>query len=40
MVIKVDLYKTYDRVSFVYLRQMLIHVGLNLSVVNWVMNCV
>jgi hypothetical protein len=40
MVIKVDLSKAYDRVSWLYLWLMLIHLGFNLGIVNWVMNCV
>jgi hypothetical protein len=40
MVIKVDLSKSCDRVSWIYLRSMLIHVAFTLNFVNWVINSV
>jgi hypothetical protein len=42
MVVKVDLSKAYDGVSYLYLRLMLIHLGFNpqFVYVTWVMNCV
>jgi hypothetical protein len=36
----VDLSKAYDRVSCLYSRLMLIHLGFCVPFVNWVMNCV
>jgi hypothetical protein len=42
MVVKVDLSKAYDGVSYLYLRLMLIHLGFNpqFVYVTWVINCV
>jgi len=40
MVVKDDLIKTYDRVSWPYLHLILIQTGFDLQCVNWVMNCV
>jgi hypothetical protein len=39
-VIKLDLSKAYDRVSWLYLRLLLLQIGFDLLVVNWVMSCV
>jgi hypothetical protein len=40
MVIKVDLSKAYDRVNWLYLRLLLMHVGFNLNFVKWDLSCV
>ena len=40
MVVKVDLSKAYDQVSWLYLRLMAIHKGFCVRFVNWVINCV
>jgi hypothetical protein len=40
MVIKVDLSKAYDRVSWLYLRPMLIHLGFYHQFVVWMMSCI
>jgi hypothetical protein len=39
-VIKLDLFKAYDRVSWLYLRLLLIHIGFSLPLVKWIMGCV
>jgi hypothetical protein len=38
-VIKIDLSKAYDRVSWVYLRLLLTHLGFENPFINWVMGC-
>jgi hypothetical protein len=35
-----DLSKAYNKTNWLYLRLILIHVGFNLFVVNWIMSCV
>jgi hypothetical protein len=40
MVVKLDLSKAYDMTCWLYLRLVLIHVGVCLLVVNWIMGCV
>jgi hypothetical protein len=40
MVVKVDLSKAYDRVSLLYLKLILIHLGFSHQFVVWVMNCI
>jgi hypothetical protein len=40
MVVKIDLSKAYNKTSWLYPRLMLIHVGLCLPFVNWVMSCI
>jgi len=40
MVVKVDLSKAYDRVSWFNLRLILIHLGFCTQFVSWVMNCI
>jgi hypothetical protein len=39
-VIKIDLEKTYDRVSCLFLRLLLLQIGFDLCMVKWVMDCV
>eukprot|EP00253_Pinus_taeda_P019311 PITA_19311 len=39
-VIKIDLSKAYDRISWTYLRMLLTHLGFNLEFINWIMGCV
>ena len=40
MVLKLDLVKAFDRVNWTFLRLMLIHIGIPLIGVNWIMGCV
>jgi hypothetical protein len=40
VVVKINLSKTYDRVSWMYLRLMLIHLGFHVPFVNWVTSCI
>jgi hypothetical protein len=40
MVLKLDLSKTYDRVTWLYLKLMIFHVGFNLHVFTWIMGCI
>jgi hypothetical protein len=40
MVVKIDLSKAYDKVSWLYLRMMMIHLGFQLPFVKWVMSCI
>ena len=37
LVLKMDLIKVYDRVNWVFLRLLLLHIGLNLTTINWIM---
>eukprot|EP00253_Pinus_taeda_P016222 PITA_16222 len=39
-VIKIDLSKAYDRISWTYLRMLLTHLGFKLDFINWIMGCV
>lgn len=39
-VIKIDLSKAYDKVSWLYLRLLLTHLGFNLDFIRWVMSCI
>jgi hypothetical protein len=39
-VIKIDLSKAYDRVSWLYLKLLLLHIGFELPLVKWIMSCV
>jgi hypothetical protein len=38
--LKVDLSKSFDRVSWLYIILLLIHVGFNNSFVSWIMSCI
>ena len=38
-VIKLDFSKAYDRVSWLYVRLLLLHVGFRLPLVKWIMGC-
>jgi hypothetical protein len=38
-VIKLDLSKAFDRVNWLYIRMLLIHLGFGLYFVNWIMAC-
>lgn len=40
MVIKIDLSKAYDHVSWIYLRLLLTHVGFCIDFIMWVMSCI
>jgi hypothetical protein len=40
LIIKIDLFKTYDCVSWLYLRLLLLHIGFELPLVKWIMCCV
>jgi hypothetical protein len=38
-VVKIDLSKSYDRVNWLYIQMMLIHLGFGVAFTNWVMGC-
>jgi hypothetical protein len=38
-VVKIDLSKAFDRVNWLYIRMLLIHLGFGLVFVNWIMAC-
>eukprot|EP00253_Pinus_taeda_P002811 PITA_02811 len=40
VVLKIDLSKAYDRISWLYLRMLLTHLGFNYSFVSWIMGCI
>jgi hypothetical protein len=40
LVIKLELSKAYDRVNWSFIRLALIQMGMNLSLVNWIMVCI
>ena len=40
LVLKMDLVKEYDMVNWTLLRHILLHVGLTLDTINWIMGCV
>lgn len=39
-VLKIDLSKAYDRISWLYLRMLLTHLGFNYSFTSWIMGCI
>eukprot|EP00253_Pinus_taeda_P010417 PITA_10417 len=39
-VLKIDLSKAFDRVSWLYLRMMLTHLGFNYTFTSWIMGCI
>jgi hypothetical protein len=39
VVVKIDLSKAFDRVNWLYIRMLLIHLGFGLVFVNWIMAC-
>lgn len=39
MVMKLDLAKAYDKVSWLYLKLMLIHIEMRIQIVNWILGC-
>lgn len=38
-VVKLNLAKAHDRVSWIYLRVILIHIGISLQDINWILSC-
>jgi hypothetical protein len=40
VVVKIDLSKAYDRVSWLYIRMLLTHLGFELPFINWIMSCI
>ena len=39
-VLKLDLSKAYDRVSWLYVKMLLIHLGFDIGFIRWVMGCI
>lgn len=39
-VIKIDLSKAYDKVNWLYIRLLLIHLELNIDFITWIMGCI
>jgi hypothetical protein len=39
VVVKIDLSKAYDRVNWLYIRMLMIHLGFGVEFTNWVMGC-
>lgn len=40
IILKIDLSKAFDRVSWLYIKMLLIHLGFPLPLINWIMSCV
>jgi len=40
MIVKIDLSKAYDRISWIYLRLLLTHMGFSIGFINWIMGCI
>jgi hypothetical protein len=40
VVLNIDLSKAYDRVSWLYIRLLLTHLGFEVPFINWVMSCI
>ena len=40
ILLKIDLSKAFDRVSWLYIKMLLIHLGFPLPLINWIMACV
>jgi len=38
--IKLDLSKAYDKVSWIYLKLLLIHLGFSLPMIRWIIGCI
>lgn len=39
-VLKIDLSKAYDRISWTYLRMLLTHLGFKVDIISWIMGCI
>eukprot|EP00253_Pinus_taeda_P036198 PITA_36198 len=40
VILKIDLSKAYDQISWLYLRLLLTHLGFNYSFISWIMGCI
>jgi len=40
ILLKIDLSKAFDRVSWLYIKMILIHIGFPLALINWIMACI
>lgn len=40
MIVKIDLSKAYDRISWLYLHLLFTHLGFGIGFINWVMGCI
>lgn len=40
LIVKIDLSKAYDKISWLYLRLLLIHLGFCIGLINWIMGCI
>ena len=39
-ILKIDLVKAYDKVSWMYIRLLLTHLGFDIAFIKWVMSCI